>query len=260
MSDGIYSALSGAIAQERNLSVVANNLANSNTAGFKGDRTVFFEMVTTTPTAPKISPALRYATVADVTIDHLPGSFKLTERPLDVALHGDGYFVIETPKGERYTRAGSFVMDQEGVLRTLTGHRVMGENGPPTQRGSELTIPEDAHEVRIDPDGTLRAVRIDGGSTNDEELGKLKLVRFPTEDDLLKDGLTWFVPKEGVKPLSAELTTTVEQGFLEDSNVNAVSGMTELILVTRSFEALQKVIETFRDMDNRTARDVGGRV
>jgi flagellar basal-body rod protein FlgF len=252
MSDGIYSALSGAIVQERNLSVVANNLANANTSGFKGDRSVFFEMVTTTPVAPKINPALRYATTADVKIDHQPGSIELTERPLDAALHGDGYFVIETPKGERYTRAGSFVMDHEGVLRTLTGHTVMGENGPIQQRGKELRIPEDAREIQINPDGSIYADAV--------EIGKLKLARFANErDDLRKDGLTWFVPKDGVQPLDAAKTTTVEQGFLEDSNVNAVGGMNELIMLTRSFEALQKVIETFRELDNRTARDVGGR-
>lgn len=251
MSDGIYSALSGAIVQERNLSVVANNLANSNTSGFKGDRAVFFEMVTPTRSAPLISPALRYSTVADVTIDYQAGAIKLTDRPLDVALHGDGFLAIETPNGERYTRAGSFVMDQEGVLRTLGGHRVLGEIEPPTRRTDKLEIPPDTREILINPDGTLRA---DGA-----EIGKLKLVRFPNDTDLIKDGLTWFAAKPGVQPLSAKQTTTVEQGYLENSNVNPVGGMTELIMVTRSFEALQKTIETFRDLDSRTARDVGGR-
>jgi flagellar basal-body rod protein FlgF len=253
MSDGIYSALSGAIAQERNLTVVGNNIANANTTGFKADRTVFNEILTSAQTNRTLAPSLRYANVADVTIDHQPGSLKLTGRTLDAALQGDAYFVIETPQGERYTRAGSFVMDQEGVLRTLTGHRVMGESGPPATRGVELTIPEDAREISISPDGALHA---DG-----QELGKLKLVRFADEGDLLKDGLTWFRmnPANNAQPLTVDLNTTVEQGYLETANVNAVSAVTELIVLTRSFEALQKVIETFRDLDNRTARDIGGR-
>ena len=253
MSDGIYSALSGAIAQERNLSVVANNIANANTTGFKADRAVFNEILTKVKAPPALSPSLRYANVADVAIDHQPGSLKLTGRKLDAALQGDGYFTIETPQGERYTRSGSFVMDHEGTLRTLAGHRVMGEAGPVTARGIELTIPDNTREIAINPDGTIRA--------DEQEIGKLKLVRFASEpDDLIKDGLTWFKPANGAMPRAAEATVTVEQGFLEDSNCNAVSGMNELIIVTRSFEALQKVIETYRDLDSRTARDVGGRV
>ena len=253
MSDGIYSALSGAIAQERNLSVVANNIANANTTGFKADRSVFNEILTKVKDPKALSPSLRYTNVADVAIDHQAGSLKLTGRKLDAALQGDGYFVVETPQGERYTRSGSFVMDHEGVLRTLAGHRVMGESGPVTARGIELTIPYNTREIAINPDGTIRA--------DNQEIGKLKLVRFADEgSELIKDGLTWFKTANNGVPRSAEATTTVEQGFLEDSNCNAVSGMNELIMVTRSFEALQKVIETYRDLDNRTARDVGGRV
>jgi flagellar basal body rod protein FlgG len=122
-----------------------------------------------------------------------------------------------------------------------------------TRPGVKLEIPQETREVAFDPDGTVRADNV--------EIGKLKLVRFANErDDLLKDGLTWFVPKDAtVQPLEASPTTTVEQGYLEDANVNAVSGMNELIIVSRSFESLIRVIETFRDLDNRTARDVGGR-
>ena len=252
MSDGIYSALSGAIAQERNLSVTANNVANVNTIGFKGDRTTFAEVLTNVKDPKVLAPSLRYAYTADVTIDHSSGHLKLTGRQLDTALQGDGYYVIETPKGERYTRQGSFVIDREGVLRTLGGHRVMGENGPIVNKGRQLVIPEETKEISFNPDGTIWADR--------DEIGKLKLVRFEREpDELEKDGLTWFAPVNGAAPKPVESTTTIEQGYLEDANVNAVSGMNEMIIVSRSFEALVKVIETFRDLDNRTARDVGGR-
>src|SRR3954466_10772961 len=123
MSDGIYSALSGALAQERNLQVTANNVANANTTGFKADRPSFYETLTKVRDPKALSPSLRYVHVADVQTDQGMGAFKLTERPLDVALQGDGFFTIETPKGERYTRAGSFVVDHEGTLRTLAGQR-----------------------------------------------------------------------------------------------------------------------------------------
>ena len=261
MSDGIYSALSGAIAQERNLSVTANNVANVNTIGFKGDRTVFSEVLTQVKNPEALAPSLRYANTADVTIDHSVGHLKLTGRQLDTALHGDGYYVIDTPKGERYTRQGSFVIDREGVLRTLAGHKVLGENGPITQKGVELKIPEDTKEIQINPDGTIWAIAgADLGDDGRQEIGKLKLARFERDpDQLIKDGLTWFAPVDNAAPKPAEGTTMVEQGYLEDANINAVSGMNEMIIVSRSFEALVKVIETFRDLDNRTARDVGGR-
>jgi flagellar basal-body rod protein FlgF len=252
MSDGIYAALSGALAQERNLQVTANNVANTNTTGYKADRPSFYETLTKVKDPKALAPSLRYVHVADVQVDHQPGSLKSTERPLDVALQGDGFFTIETPKGERYTRAGSFVVDHEGTLRTLGGYRVLGEAGPVTVKGRELKIPENTREVAINPDGTVRADNV--------EVGKLKLVRFAdVQHDLLKDGQTWFTTVNNAQPMSAEPTTTCEQGFLEDSNLNPVGGMIELIVVQRSFEALQKVIQTFRDLDNRTARDVAGR-
>jgi flagellar basal-body rod protein FlgF len=252
MSDGIYSALSGALAQERNLQVTANNVANANTTGFKADRPSFYETLTKVKNPQALGPSLRYVHVADVHVDHHAGSFRLTERPLDVALHGDGFFTIETPKGERYSRAGSFVIDQQGTLRTLDGHRVMGESGPITNKGIPIEIPEQTREVAINPDGTVLADNV--------EVGKLKLVKFANLDqDLIKDGLTWFTTENNAKPRPVDETTTCEQGYLEDANINAVQGMNELIIVQRSFEALQKVIETFRDLDNRTVRDVAGR-
>jgi flagellar basal-body rod protein FlgF len=253
MSDGIYTALSGALAQERNLQVTSNNVANANTTGFKADRPSFYETLTQIKNPQALAPSLRYVHVADVQTDHQPGSFRLTERPLDVALQGDGFFTIDTPKGERYTRAGSFVVDQEGTLRTLGGHAVMGTAGQITVKGREIKVPPHTREVAISPDGTVRADNVD--------VGKLKLAHFAdVQHDLIKDGLTWFTTANNAQPQAVDPNTTCEQGYLEDANINAVQGMTELIVVQRSFEALQKVIDTFRDLDNRTARDVAGRV
>lgn len=253
MSDGIYSALSGALAQERNLQVTANNVANANTTGFKADAPSFYETLTKVKNPKALAPSLRYVNVADVQTNHEMGSFKLTERPLDVALQGDGFFTVDTPKGERYTRAGSFVIDREGNLKTLDGHRVMGMNGPlVTTKGKQISIPQNAREIAINPDGTVRADGV--------EVGKLKIVRFEDQEhDLLKDGLTQFTTTNNAQPLAMDPNTTCEQGYLEDANINPVKGMNELIVLQRSFEALQKVIETFRDLDNRTARDVAGR-
>jgi flagellar basal-body rod protein FlgF len=248
MSDGIYSALSGALAQEKTLSVVANNVANTGTTGFQGDKVVFGEVMAKSPARP---PSLHYVAIDRISRDDQAGGLQQTGGPLDVAIQGDGYFVVKTPAGERYTRAGSFVTDGGGVLRTHSGLPVLGEAGGPTSPGVELTLPQSAKSIRIAPTGEIEA---DGQS-----IGKLKIVRFDGEAALQKDGLTLLAPVAGSTPTAPE-NMTVEQGYLESANVNAVAGMNELITVSRSFEAFQKVIETFRQLDERTARDVGGKV
>jgi len=258
MSDGIYSALSGAVAQERALSAVANNVANVNTTGYKADKTIFAEVMAKAQKQLPTAPSLRYATVSQFAVDAQAGSLKQTGRTLDVALHGDGYLTVLTPQGERYTRAGSFVMDQEGVLRTPGGYEVLREGkreltDPPNQLppGKRIKFPPNTQEITFNQDGTISADAV--------VMGKLKLVQFDTQEDALREGLTLFTNQPGKQPKQAQPTTTVEQGYLETANVNAVSGMNELINVSRSFEALEKVIETFRQLDDRTARDVGGR-
>jgi flagellar basal-body rod protein FlgF len=259
MSDGIYSALSGAIAQERALSAVSNNVANVNTTGYKADKTIFAEVLSKAKSPLPTAPSLRYATVSQFAVDNQSGSLKLTGRPLDMALHGDGYFTVKTPQGERYTRAGSFVLDQQGVLRTPGGYEVMqvgkpqpGDDPKLLPPGKRIVLPQEIKEVVVGPDGTF--------TSDGQTLGKLKLVQFDTQEDALREGLTLFTNQPGKTPKVADVNTSVEQGYLETANVNAVSGMNELINVSRSFEALEKVIETFRQLDDRTARDVGGRV
>ena len=259
MSDGIYSALSGAIAQERALSAVSNNVANVNTTGYKADKTIFAEVLNKAKSPLPTAPSLRYATVSQFAVDNQSGSLKLTGRPLDMALHGDGYFTVKTPQGERYTRAGSFVLDQQGVLRTPGGYEVLqvgkaqpGDDPKLLPPGKRIVLPQEIKEVVVGADGTF---------TGDVQmLGNRKRAEFDTQEDALREGLTLFTNQPGKFPKVADVNTSVEQGYLESANVNAVSGMNELINVSRSFEALEKVIETFRQLDDRTVRDVGGRV
>jgi flagellar basal-body rod protein FlgF len=250
MSDGIYSALSGAIAQERALAIVANNVANAGTTGFQADKAAFGEIVAKAQAAGTPPASLRYVEIDRISIDREAGSLQQTGNPFDVALQGEGYFAVQTPAGERYTRAGSFISDSEGVLRTHTGQVVLGEGGPPTAPGAELVIPSGTKEVRIAQDGSVLA---DGQS-----VGKLKIVRFDAVDGLAKEGLTLLAAQNGAQPTAAD-GVSVSQGYLETSNVNAVAGMQDLITAGRSFEAFQKVIDAFRQIDQRTVRDVAGK-
>jgi flagellar basal-body rod protein FlgF len=248
MSDGIYSALSGAIAQQRALDTAANNVANANTTGFRANRLMFGEVLARASANPA-PDVLRYTEVTESRTITDPGFIKQTGNPLDLALQGDGFFVVQTPAGERYTRAGSFVADENGELRTPDGFPVLGDGGA-------FTLPPNAREIVIDPTGTVQAV---GSEANAEPmtLGQLKIVRFNDPSTLMKEGATLF--NSSGQPVVADDQTTVLQGFLEGANVNAVAGMNELINVSRSFEAFQKVIQTFRQLDEQTAREVGRR-
>lgn len=256
MSDGIYSAASGAVAQQRALSAVANNVANVNTTGFQADKAVFAEVMKKVKTELPQEPSLRYATVSQFAVDTAPGALKPTGRSLDIGLHGDGYLTVRTPQGERYTRAGSFVMDNEGVIRTPGGYEVMKVGRKLTRdpneipAGERIVVPRTTKEILIGQDGYLSADGV--------RVGKLKLVQFNSQEEALREGLTLFTEAPGKKVKVAGPNLTVEQGFLESANVNAVSGMTELIMVSRTFTALERVVDAFRQIDDRTARMGGG--
>jgi flagellar basal-body rod protein FlgF len=243
VADGIYSALSGAVAQERSLDIVANNVANSGTTGYRADRVAFEESLTRAQQTSQTPNSLRYVELAEVRFDDSQGALRETGNQLDCAIQGEGYFAVETPNGERYTRDGSFVTDAEGTLRTHDGHAVMG--GEPGQPPTRITIPDGTAAVQIDRTGEIRA---DGVS-----VGRLRISAFDPQT-LQKEGHTLFVASGA--PRAAE-GAEIEQGYLESANLNAVAGLNELISASRSFEAFQRVIQGFRSIDERSARDLG---
>lgn len=241
MSDGIYSALSGAVAQQRSLEVVANNVANAGTTGYRADRITFQEVVAQTPGGPTAN-TLHYVAVSGQSIDETSGPLMQTGNPLDVALNGDAYFAIETGNGERYTRAGAFLLDAEGTLMTHQGNPVLGANEAP------ITVPTDAEEILVTGDGAIVA---DG-----EEVGRFRLVRF-ADGGLTKEGASLLVTQNGAQPEEAVEDVQVLGGYLESANVSPIEGMNELIEASRAFDAFQRVIQAFKQIDERTAREVG---
>lgn len=244
MSDGIWAAVSGAVAQQRALDVTANNVANANTTGYRGDRVAFREALTAASGEEEAAPdSLRFVNVSQVQASQEAGALRQTGGTFDLALEGDGWFSIDTPNGERYTRGGQFTVDAEGVVRSSDGAPVMAWESEPGGETRELRVPLDAAEITIGLNGTLSA---DGNA-----VGQLAIRSFE-EDALTKEGDTRFVAEGNGTPSEA----SVLQGYLESSNINAVAGMNELITVSRSFEAFQKIIDTFQQMDQRTARDL----
>lgn len=236
MPDGIYAALSGAIANERALEVTANNLANVSTTGFKGDRIA--ERTEFAKELDRQSPVDQQVAVDEVRIDMRQGSLHETKNPLDVAAANDGFFVINTPEGERYTRAGHFVLDGSGRLMTPDGNPVQGEGG----------------NIDIGITGTVRILD-DGSVVRDNvTVDRLKMVRFDNPAGLTREGSTNF--SEGNQtPQTVE--ANVHSGFVENSNVSPVRGMTDLISISRSHELMHRAIELFREVDQKTTSDLG---
>jgi flagellar basal-body rod protein FlgF len=247
MSDGIYSALSGAIAQERALDVVANNVANVNTDGFRGDAVAFSESLSRARQGPTPSN-LRYVEVERTRVDPSEGPVRQTGNPLDFALSGPAHFVVRTPSGDRLTRDGNFMLDTDGILRTSKGFPVLADN-PSDPSRPEVYIANRSIPITVASDGTL--------SQGDNAIGRFRLEQFQSPEDARHEGDTLYVAAPGTQTVRADGRSTVFQGYLEGANVNAIRGMNELISANRSFEAFQKIIQTFRTLDDRTARDLG---
>ena len=238
MSHGIWSAASGADAQLAQLDVAANNAANASTAGYRGDR-ISFKQVLAGARAGAGAP--RYVTRVGGGVDDTQGTVNGTGRNLDVAIRGAGYFAVQTANGERYTRAGQFDVGQDGQLRTHSGDLALGTDGRP--------IKVSGADARIEADGTVRA--------KGDVVGRLRVVTF-----------TGPLAKEGAQLLRADVSSgapkmtanpTLEASALEMANVSVVAAMVDMVTATRSFDACEKVIEAFSDADRKAATTLMGR-
>ncbi len=252
MGDGIYTALSGSLAQQHQLDTIANNVANASTAGFRGDRAVFGELVASAqqqqeridPRQPAPKDADKFVKVDKNQLDMSAGVLRKTGNALDLGLQGDGFFVVRTPQGDRLTRSGNFMLTQNGELSTPDGNRVVGESDLP------IIIPPNTKNIEVRPDGTIRA--------DDNDVARLALKTVKDPNALLREGTTTYNVQPGTEFEQAQYVDVV-QGHLEASNVNPVNGLNELITVNRTFDALQRVIQSFQEIDQRTARDLGSR-
>ena len=238
MNKGIYPALSGGVAYEKLLTIIANNVANINTAGYKADRPVFRVDVPDTISATSSLLPVKdkfYTEIDSVFTDFNTGVIRQTGNVLDLAIEGDGFFVIDTPEGPRYTRSGNFILDSSNAITTVDGHMVMGEGGP---------IILEEGKVSVDTDGR---VSVDGS-----EINKLRVVDFEKPYMLQKDQNNMF---SGSGEQTAE-GYKVLQGAVELSNVNSVKEMAAMISVLRGYESYQKVMTTM-DETSAKANEVG---
>ena len=242
--------------QWANLEVVANNMANISSTGYKKDEAVFsslpslsisrlYDNIIKSPagykdTAPFVGGLGTGVGIDDIITIHSDGPIQLTDSPFDLAIQGQGFFCISTPAGERYTRDGRFTRDAEGYLSTISGNRVL----------SDLNLPIEISEgdFVVNEEGMV--------FVNREEIERLKVVSFDEKEDLIKQGAGLFKKREVVNPKVAE-GALIKQGYLELSNVNAISEMVKMIEIQRLYEANQKVVLAYDDLMRRGIDDVG---
>lgn len=235
MSDGIYTALSGAVAQGRALDATAENLANISTEGYQRLRPVFHEVLAQ---ATRTAGRLHDTVVASQEVDATLGAVRQTGRALDVSLPAGRYLAVQTPQGERYTRAGSLQVGPDGALVTRAGHAVLDADGAP------LRVDRAQGEAVINGQGELTQ-----GNT---VIGRLKVVQFERPGSLAHEGATVLAATQqsgAAQATASEMTPAT----IEDSNASAVVAMNELVNVTRTFEAFQRAIDAFREADRRAA-------
>ncbi len=253
MVRGLYTAAAGMNAQQNNIDVTSNNIANVNTTAFKKDRAEFADLMyqtlnytanatsesTNNPTGMDVGLGVR---VAGVQKSFIQGSLKQTGNDLDIAIQGKGFFQVETPNGTvQYTRNGSFKRDSEGSLVNGQGYKLI----------PEIVIPNTLTNVSIAQDGTVSATNPEDGTIS--TLGQITLVDFINPPGLAPKGNNLYAattvsgdPIEGVATTSA--FGSLQQGMLESSNVQLVNAMVDLITAQRAYESNSKALTTTDQM------------
>jgi flagellar basal-body rod protein FlgG len=259
MSGAIYTATSGALAYQMRLEVLANNLSNINTIGFKEDRTIFrtyfpashdpvTQEIETTPisgeteTVPPFLTSDALVTFERTETDFSPGQLRHTGNPLDVAIEGNGFFSIQTPTGTHFTRNGNFSLNGEGVLVTQEGFPALGNGG-------EIVVNTDTEELRIDEEGSIWADGV--------QVDTLRIVEFTDPYSLEKVGNSKFAPTDPTVSGNRPEAYRISQGFIELSNVDGIRVMTEMLEVLRGYEAYQKVIQSTDEVTSQAIEQVG---
>jgi flagellar basal-body rod protein FlgF len=224
LAPGIYTLIEGSLYQELRFEAISNNLANVNTNAFKRDQVAFDEV---------------FAEVRSST-DFSPGPGRHTGNELDVTLNGPGFFMVQTPEGVRYTRDGSFTLNGEGDLVTQNEDIVLGQNG---------AIPIENGHVTIDKAGNVMV--------ENETVGKISVVEFQNRELLKKEGHSYYRYDGDEEDIINMDEVGLEQGYLEQSNVNPTEEMIQMIEAFRAYESVQKAIQSMDELTNQLVTDAG---
>ena len=315
---GLWTSVSGSMAQSQAIDIAANNLANANTAGFKKDEPTFKEYLTIheRPPSPDVDiPRTIFrdsdfyhhdgrehamVNVDAVVTDHSQGTFRQTNGPLDLAIEGPGYFAVQTPNGLAFTRAGDFKIAGNGQLMTNDGYRVLSLAGAAAEAGGETAdaqaevgrapaaaspfsgalppwgggeqnapgaVPQDqAQPGGLQPinlaeamsSGSKLRITDDGKIfVGNEEIAQIAMAEFSNPSQLLKKGGAIFTNPSPTNVASVARGSRIHQGFIEGSNVNAVSEIMNVIKANRLFESNMKAIKAYNEMAVKEANEVG---
>jgi flagellar basal-body rod protein FlgF len=236
MANTLLVGLSRQLTLERQMDVVANNVANINTSGFKADRSLFQEYLASGAHEDNfVGGDRRISFVQDrgTFHDFSVGSTEQTKNPLDVAIAGNGFLVVQTPAGERYTRDGGMQINNQGQLVTNSGNPVLGAAGP-------IVFQPTDHDISIAADGSVSVQ--EGVNRTDSVRGKLRLVSFTAAQRLLKEGSNLYSAGAG-NAAQPDIASKVNQGFIERSNVNSVTEMSRMIEVTRTYTQISAMLQ-----------------
>lgn len=223
MENAGYTTLTRQSGLLREMQVVANNIANAATTGYRQEGLIFSEYVQRVEGGESLSMA--HGNVRNTSM--LQGTLTQTGGTLDMAIEGDGYFLIETPSGERLTRAGNFALSAEGDLVTNDGFRVLDAGGAP------VFVPPDARNVGVSADGTL--------SSDGRPLSQIGLVQPIDQNGMIREDGVMFRADGGFEPVESP---RILQGFLENANVDPISQITRMIEIQRAYEMGQSFLET----------------
>ena len=250
MQRSLWTAATGMQAQQLNVDIISNNLANVNTTGFKKSRADFHDLIYSTLQAPGMASSAETMVPTGMQVGHgvrtaaiqrmfLQGDYLQTGNELDVAVDGKGFFQVLLPNGETaYTRSGAFKVDADGRIVNSDGYVLL----------PEMTVPEDTVSINIGTDGTVSVIQA-GNAAAPTELGIIEMAYFPNPAGLEALGRTLFRETEAsgdpvVGIAGQDGLGTLTQGFLEMSNVNVVDEMVALIIAQRAYEANSKAVTT----------------
>jgi flagellar basal-body rod protein FlgF len=237
MDSGYYAACAGLAAQTQALDLVANNLANLSTTGYRASRATFRTLLAGSGSvglSPVNAAINAYGTLSGSRIDRSSGSLTPTGNPLDLAIAGEGFFAVQARDKVLYTRNGSFHRTPEGLLASSEGNPVLGEQG-------RISLPNGS--VAVSSDGTVSV----GGAV----VAKLRIVEFSPAANLQAAGNALYAaPEKAVLPAAS---SSVRQEMLEQSNVSSVQGVVQLINVQRNAEMMQRALTLFDSQFNQTA-------
>ncbi len=239
MQAGLYVNLSGQIALDRRLSTIANNVANAGTVGYRAEELKFdtmLSMMSKNPTA--------FTTAGESFISERTGAMNKTGNPLDIAVQGKGWLAIQTPSGTAYTRDGRMQLLESGELQTLNGYPILDAGNAPIQLDTSAGPPKIARDGMI--------------TQNGRRVGAIGLFAVDTSGGYARMENSAIVPTSTPTPIVSFAADGILQGFVEESNVNPVSEMTNLIMVTRAFDGLQTSIEESESSLKKAIQILGG--